>query len=276
VIEYFVGRNFDAARRIMDIFPAIDLLGGHCVRLFQGDYDRAESFGDDPAAVARRWADAGASWLHLVDLDGAKTGEPVNLPAIAAIVNALADRSVQIQVGGGVRTRDRAAALFELGVTRAIVGTVAVEQPAAVAEWCAEFPGRIVIGIDARDGWVATRGWLETSQIRAVDLARQVQDWGAAAIVYTDIQRDGTLSGPNQAALRELAEGVTIPVIASGGVSSVTDLLSLLALEPVGVTGAIVGRALYTGNVDLKEALQAVGPGRWQDVPIDFGQQAIG
>ncbi|TAD75980.1 MAG: 1-(5-phosphoribosyl)-5-[(5-phosphoribosylamino)methylideneamino]imidazole-4-carboxamide isomerase [Oscillatoriales cyanobacterium] len=266
----------------MDIFPAIDLLGGHCVRLFQGDYDRAESFGDDPAAVARRWADAGASWLHLVDLDGAKTGEPVNLPAIAAIVEALADRSdqsgrsVQIQVGGGVRSRDRAAALFDLGVTRAIVGTVAVEQPAVVADWCAEFPGRIVIGIDAREGWVATRGWLETSQVRAVDLARQVQDWGAAAIVYTDIQRDGTLSGPNQAALRELAEGVTIPVIASGGVSSVTDLLSLLTLEPVGVTGAIVGRALYTGNVDLQEALQAVGPGRWQDVPIDLGQQAIG
>ena len=260
----------------MDIFPAIDLLGGRCVRLFQGDYDRAETFGDDPVVIAQRWVAAGATWLHLVDLDGAKTGEPVNLQAIASITQALGDQPVQIQVGGGVRTRDRAAQLFDLGVTRAIVGTVAVEQPDEVKAWCTEFPGRIVVGIDARDGWVATRGWLETSKVRAVELAQRVQDWGAAAIVYTDIQRDGTLTGPNKEALRELAEGISIPVIASGGISSVTDLLGLLSLEMLGVTGAIVGRALYTGNVDLKEALQAVGPGRWQDVPIDLGQQAIG
>lgn len=260
----------------MDIFPAIDLLGGRCVRLFQGDYDRAETFGDDPVMVAQRWMTAGASWLHLVDLDGAKTGEPVNLQAIAAITQQLGDHPIQIQVGGGIRTRDRAARLFELGIARAIVGTVAVEQPEEVAAWCAEFPGRIVIGIDARNGWVATRGWLETSEVRAVELAQRVQDWGAAAIVYTDIHRDGTLAGPNKEALRELAEGVSIPVIASGGISSVTDLLGLLALEPVGVTGAIVGRALYTGNVDLKEAIQAVGPGRIQDIPLNFGQEAIG
>lgn len=260
----------------MDILPAIDLLGGRCVRLFQGDYDRAESFGDDPVVMAQRWVAEGATWLHLVDLDGAKTGEPVNLQAIASITQALGNQPVKIQVGGGIRTRDRAAQLFDLGITRVIVGTVAVEQPEEVKAWCAEFPGRIVVGIDARDGWVATRGWLETSQVRALELAQRVQDWGAAAIVYTDIHRDGTLTGPNKEALRELAEGISIPVVASGGISSVTDLLGLLSLEMLGVTGAIVGRALYTGNVDLKEALQAVGPGRWQDVPLDLGQQAIG
>ena len=256
----------------MDIFPAIDLLEGRCVRLYQGDYDRSQVFHDNPADVARQWANQGATWLHVVDLDGAKAGKPANLEAIAAIVETV---SVPIQVGGGLRDRASVAQLLELGVQRVILGTVAVEQPQLVASLCQEFPGRIVVGIDARNGKVATRGWLETSEVLGADLAQQMQQLGAAAIIYTDIHRDGTLSGPNLDALRELATSLSIPVIASGGVSSITDLLSLLALEPLGVTGAIVGRALYTGDISLKQAIQAVGQGRWQDIPPDLGSSAF-
>jgi len=256
----------------MDIFPAIDLLEGRCVRLYQGDYDRSQVFHDNPADVAQQWASEGATWLHVVDLDGAKAGKPVNLEAIAAIVEAV---SVPIQVGGGLRDRASVAQLLELGVQRVILGTVAVEQPQLVASLCQEFPGRIVVGIDARNGKVATRGWLETSEVSATDLAQQMQQLGAVAIIYTDIHRDGTLSGPNLDALRELATSLSISVIASGGVSSITDLLSLLALEPLGVTGAIVGRALYTGDISLKQAIQAVGQGRWQDIPPDLGSSAF-
>jgi phosphoribosylformimino-5-aminoimidazole carboxamide ribotide isomerase len=214
----------------------------------------------------------GAGWLHVVDLDGAKTGKVVNLSAIADIVQAV---SVPIQVGGGLRDRTSVAQLLNLGVQRVILGTVAVEQPQLVADLCQEFPGQIVVGIDARNGRVATRGWLETSEVMAAGLAQQMQQVGAAAVIYTDIHRDGTLQGPNLEALRELASGLSIPVIASGGVSSITDLLSLLALEPLGVTGVIVGRALYTGDISLKAALQAIGPGRLQDVPPDLGSSAF-
>ena len=256
----------------MEVIPAIDLLEGRCVRLYQGDYEQAEAFDENPVAVARRWADEGATRLHIVDLDGAKAGQPVNLRAIEAIVRAV---DVPVQVGGGLRDRDRVAALLKLGVQRAILGTVAVEQPQLVQQLGQEFPGQIVVGIDARNGKVATRGWLETSEVGATDLAQQMANFGVAAIIYTDIQRDGTLQGPNLESLRELATSVEIPVIASGGVSSTTDLLSLLALEPIGVTGAIVGRALYTGDVSLKEAIRAVGSGRWQDVPPDFGSSAL-
>ncbi|MDV2993094.1 MAG: 1-(5-phosphoribosyl)-5-[(5-phosphoribosylamino)methylideneamino] imidazole-4-carboxamide isomerase [Chroococcidiopsis sp. SAG 2025] len=256
----------------MDLFPAIDLLEGRCVRLYQGDYDRSQVFHDNPADVAQQWASQGATWLHIVDLDGAKAGKPANLEAIAAIVEAV---SVPIQVGGGLRDRASVAQILELGVQRVILGTVAVEQPQLVASLCQEFPGQIVVGIDARNGKVATRGWLETSEVLAADLAQRMQQLGAAAIIYTDIHRDGTLAGPNLDALRELATSLSIPVIASGGVSSVTDLLSLLALEPLGVTGAIVGRALYTGDISLTQAIQAVGQGRWQDIPPDLGSSAF-
>ncbi|MBE9015555.1 1-(5-phosphoribosyl)-5-[(5-phosphoribosylamino)methylideneamino]imidazole-4-carboxamide isomerase [Chroococcidiopsidales cyanobacterium LEGE 13417] len=256
----------------MNLFPAIDLLEGRCVRLYQGDYDRSQVFHDNPADVAQQWTSQGATWLHVVDLDGAKAGKPVNLEAIAAIVEAV---SVPIQVGGGLRDRASVAQLLELGVQRVILGTVAVEQPQLVASLCQEFPGRIVVGIDARNGKVATRGWLETSEVLAADLAQRMQQLGAAAIIYTDIHRDGTLAGPNLDALRELATSLSIPVIASGGVSSVTDLLSLLALEPLGVTGAIVGRALFTGDISLTQAIQAVGQGRWQDIPPDLGSSAF-
>lgn len=256
----------------MEVIPAIDLLEGRCVRLYQGDYAQSEVFDENPVAVARQWAEQGATRLHLVDLDGAKAGHPVNQQAIEAIVRAV---DLPVQVGGGLRHQESVASLLELGVRQVILGTVAVEQPDLVQQLCREFPGQIVVGIDARNGKVATRGWLETSEIDAVPLAQQMAGFGAAAIIYTDIHRDGTLQGPNREALRELAEAIAIPVIASGGVSSVTDLLNLLALEPVGVTGAIVGRALYTGDLSLKEAIRAVGNGRWQDVPPDFGSSAL-
>ena len=224
--------------------------------------------------MARDWLAQGANKLHLVDLDGAKAGQPVNVAAIASIVEMVkttATQPVQIQVGGGLRTEASVRQLLTLGVDRIILGTVAVEQPELVRELCQQYPDQIAIGIDARNGKVATKGWLETSEVLAIDLARQMAQMGVAAIIYTDIHRDGTLTGPNLAALRELASGIKIPVIASGGVSSVRDLLDLLSLTTVGVTGAIIGRALYTGEVNLTEAIRAVGDGRWQDVPPDLG-----
>ncbi len=252
----------------MDVIPAIDLLEGRCVRLYQGDYEKSQVFSENPADVAQQWVEQGAAKLHVVDLDGAKTGKIVNLGAIEAIAQAV---KVPIQVGGGLRDRTSVQQLFNLGVQRAILGTIAVEQPQLVQQLCQEFPQQIIIGIDARNGLVATRGWLETSEVLATQLAVQMQELGAAAIIYTDIHRDGTLSGPNLEALRELASAISIPIIASGGVSSITDLLSLLALEAQGVTGVIVGRALYTGDIALKEALRAIGPGRIQDIPPNLG-----
>jgi phosphoribosylformimino-5-aminoimidazole carboxamide ribotide isomerase len=252
----------------MDVIPAIDLLQGHCVRLYQGDYDRSEVFSENPADVAKQWVDQGATRLHIVDLDGAKAGKVVNLEAIAAIADAV---SIPIEIGGGLRDRTSVQQVFNLGVQWAILGTIAVEQPHLVQELCQEFPRQIIIGIDARNGRVATRGWLETSEVLATQLAVQMQELGAAAIIYTDIHRDGTLTGPNLEALRELAAAISIPIIASGGVSSITDLLSLLALEPQGVNAVIVGRALYTGDILLQEALRAIGSGRIQDIPPNLG-----
>ncbi|NJR70837.1 MAG: 1-(5-phosphoribosyl)-5-[(5-phosphoribosylamino)methylideneamino]imidazole-4-carboxamide isomerase [Synechococcales cyanobacterium CRU_2_2] len=251
----------------MEVIPAIDLLGGKCVRLYQGDYDQAQVFGEDPVSMAQHWVDQGATRLHLVDLDGAKDGKPVNHDVIGAIAQTL---SIPVQVGGGLRDRAQVVHLLERGVERVILGTIAVEQPQLVESLCREFPQKIVVGIDARDGRVATRGWLEISEVSAIELGQTMESHGAAAIIYTDIQRDGTLQGPNMPALREMAEALTIPVIASGGVSSLTDLLSLLALEPVGIQGVIVGRAIYTGAVNLKEAVAAVGNGRLQDVFTDI------
>ncbi len=252
----------------MEVIPAIDLLDGKCVRLYQGDYNQASIFSDNPVEIARQWTAEGATRLHVVDLDGAKAGKSLNLSVIEAIAKAIA---IPVQVGGGLRDRPGVSRLLNTGVQRAILGTVAVEKPELVTELCNEFPEQIVVGIDARNGKVATRGWLETSEVAATDLAQRMAQQGAAAIIYTDIHRDGTLSGPNMSALRELAESIDIPVIASGGVSSLTDLLSLLSLESAGVTGVIVGRAIYTGDVSLKEAVRAVGDGRWQDIPPDTG-----
>ena len=249
----------------MEVIPAIDLLDGRCVRLYQGDYEQSQVFNENPLEVALQFQNQGATRLHVVDLDGAKEGNSVNLDTIAEIVKNL---TIPVQVGGGLRNKESIERLFNLGVERAIVGTVAVENPELVKQLCEEFPQKIAIGIDARNGKVATKGWLETSTVEATDLAQQISD-KAAAIIYTDISRDGTLVGPNMEALREVAEISPVPVIASGGISSLTDLLGLLSVEPLGVNGVIVGKAIYTGAVDLTEAIQAIGNGRLQDVTID-------
>ena len=246
----------------MQIIPAIDLLDGHCVRLHQGDYGKVTQFSDDPVAQALAWQRQGATRLHLVDLDGARSGEAVNDQVVRAITQALA---IPVQLGGGVRTAARAEALLAFGLDRVILGTVAVEQPDLVRDLAASHPGRIVVGIDARDGKVATRGWIEASAVQAEQLAASFDNSGVAALITTDIATDGTLAGPNLPFLRRMAEATSIPVIASGGIGDLTDLLSLLSLVPLGVEGVIVGRALYDGRVDLGEALQAVGPQRLQD-----------
>ena len=249
--------------KIMDVIPAIDILDGRCVRLYQGDYQQSEVFGEDPVEVAQRWYDQGAKYLHVVDLDGAKEGKPKNLKVIEAIARSL---PIRIQMGGGLRDRQSIISVLNSGVSRVILGTAAVENSQLIADICAEFPEQIMIGIDARDGKVATRGWLTTSDVMAVDLARRMTSLGIAGIIYTDIHRDGTMQGPNIEALRQLAENVDVPVIASGGISSISDLLNLLTLEAIGVKGAIVGKAIYTGDIQLREAIRAVGNGRWQDV----------
>jgi len=247
----------------MQIIPAIDLLDGHCVRLHQGDYDQVTRFSDDPVAQALRWQSQGARRLHLVDLDGARSGQPVNDAAVKAITSAL---TIPVQLGGGVRTVDRAEELLACGLDRVILGTVALEQPDLVDALAARHPGRIVVGIDAKNGNVATRGWIDESETPATELARRFSASGIAAIISTDIATDGTLAGPNLTALRAMAEASSVPLIASGGIGTLEHLLSLLAIEPLGVEGVIVGRALYDGRVDLSEALLAVDDGRLQDV----------
>lgn len=245
----------------MEIIPAIDILEGRCVRLYQGDYQQSEVFSEDPLEVAMRWYDAGARFLHLVDLDGARSGEPQNLKVIETIARSV---PVHVQVGGGLRDRNSMLAMLGSGVSRIILGTVAVESPQLVADICGEFPGQVLAAIDARDGMVATKGWLTTSEIMAPDLALRMAKIGIAGIVYTDIYRDGTLKGPNLEALRHLVETVDVPIIASGGISNMEDLFNLLAL---GVKGAIIGKAIYSGNLDLKTAIRSIS---YQDV-IDRG-----
>ena len=248
----------------MDVIPAIDLLDGQCVRLHQGDYEQVTRVSADPVEQALAWQRQGARRLHLVDLDGARSGEPVNDAVIRRVVSSL---TIPVQLGGGVRSAERADDLLSFGLDRVILGTVAVEQPELVRALAARHPGRIVVGIDARDGRVATRGWIEESPVLATELAASFAGSGIAAIISTDIATDGTLAGPNLVALRQMALASPVPVIASGGVGSLTDLLSLLALAPHGVEGVIVGRALYDGSVDLGEALAAIGPERLQDPP---------
>jgi phosphoribosylformimino-5-aminoimidazole carboxamide ribotide isomerase len=237
----------------MILYPAIDLKDGQCVRLLRGEMDRATVFGDDPAAQAGAFQAAGCDWLHLVDLNGAFAGQPVNAAAVQAI---LARVTVPCQLGGGIRDMATIAAWLDRGIARVILGTVAVEDPALVRQAAAAFPGRVAVGIDARAGQVATRGWAETTAVTATDLARRFEDAGVAALIYTDIDRDGAMAGPNIAATAALARAVTIPVIASGGVSSLADLI---ALRDTGViAGAISGRALYDGALDLGQALAAL------------------
>lgn len=237
----------------MILYPAIDLKDGACVRLLRGDMQAATVFGTDPAAQARAFQDAGAEWLHLVDLNGAFAGAPVNAAAVRTILNAV---TIPVQLGGGIRDIETAAAWLDHDVARVILGTAAVENPALLTQAAQRWPGRIAVGIDARGGRVATRGWAEETDVMAADLAARYESAGVAAIIYTDIDRDGAMGGPNIAATEALARAVRIPVIASGGVSSLADLI---ALRDTGViAGAISGRALYDGALDLGTALTAL------------------
>ena len=237
----------------MILYPAIDLKDGQCVRLLRGDMAAATVFGDDPAAQAATFADAGCDWLHLVDLNGAFAGTPVNAAAVKAI---LARIKVPVQLGGGIRDMATIAMWLEKGLARVILGTVAVENPGLVRQAARAFPGQVAVGIDARKGLVATKGWATATTVQATDLARSFEDAGVAAIIYTDIDRDGAMQGPNIAATAALGRAVSIPVIASGGVASMADLL---ALRDTGViAGAISGRALYDGAIDLASAVQAL------------------
>ncbi len=237
----------------MLIIPAIDLRGGKCVRLLRGDYDQETVYGDDPIAMGRRWVEEGATFLHVVDLDGALEGKTMNGTAIAGLCSGLA---IPIEVGGGVRTVERAGVLLGMGVDRVIFGTAALEQPEVVADACQRFAGRIAVGIDARDSKVAVKGWTETSEVEAIDLALRMQDAGAARIIYTDISRDGTQEGVNAEATAALAEALEIPVIASGGVGTLDHIKALLPFEKVGIEAVIIGRALYDGTVNLAEAIR--------------------
>jgi len=240
------------------LYPAIDLKGGQCVRLLRGEMSAATVFNDDPAAQAREFAAAGFSWLHLVDLDGAFAGQPVNGAAVEAI---LAATPLPVQLGGGIRDAARIAFWLERGVARVILGTAALRDPALVRSACAAHPGRIAIAIDARRGKVAVEGWAKTSSIAARDLALRFEDAGAAAIIYTDIERDGTLAGVDVEATARLAEALSTPVIASGGVASVADLARLKAMEGSGIAGVICGRALYDGRIDPAAALRLLRGG---------------
>jgi len=239
-----------------ELIPAIDLLGGEAVRLSQGRYDAATTYDRDPAAVAARFAAAGIERLHVVDLEGAKAGKPVQGDAVRRILEAAG--GIPVQLGGGLRTLDGVEEALAWGLDRVILGTVALRDPELVRRAAARHPGRIVVGIDARDGRVAVEGWLEASETTAVDLGRRFADAGVAAIVYTDIARDGMLSGPNLEATAALAETVGIPVIVSGGVARDQDVIDAARLVPRGVCGVIVGRAIYTGDVDLEAALKAL------------------
>lgn len=234
----------------MILYPAIDLKDGQCVRLLKGDMEKATVFGDDPAAQARLFEQAGCEWLHLVDLNGAFAGKPVNAEAVEAILDAV---NVPVQLGGGIRDLDTIEMWLGKGVSRVILGTVAVENPDLVREAAALFPGKIAVGLDARNGKVATRGWAEETNMTVAALADQLAGAGIAAIIYTDIDRDGAMQGPNVAATAALAHSTSIPVIASGGVSSLKDLKALR--DAVGISGVISGRALYDGALDIGEAL---------------------
>jgi phosphoribosylformimino-5-aminoimidazole carboxamide ribotide isomerase len=240
------------------LYPAIDLKGGQCVRLKQGDMEQATVFNTSPGDQARQFAEAGADWLHLVDLDGAFAGQPVNAAAVEAILKAV---KLPCQLGGGIRDMARIEMWLEKGIARVILGTVALKNPALVREAAKAFPGRIAVGIDARGGRVAVEGWAETADITALDLARKFEDAGVATVIYTDIDRDGLLQGANIAATAELASALSIPVIASGGVSNLQDLVSLMQAAPTtrgkggGISGVISGRAIYDGRLDLRAAL---------------------
>jgi len=235
------------------IFPAIDLKDGHCVRLQRGEMGTATVFNDDPAAQAREFADAGFQWLHCVDLNGAFAGHSVNAAAVAAIRAAI---TLPIELGGGIRDMKGIAAWLEAGITRVILGTVALTNPALVKEAARAFPGQVVVGADAKGGKIATEGWAATTDLTPVELGKRFEDAGVAAVLYTDVDRDGLLGGVNVAATAALARALTIPVIASGGVSGIDDIVALVAADEPNIAGVVVGRALYDGRIDPAAALR--------------------
>jgi phosphoribosylformimino-5-aminoimidazole carboxamide ribotide isomerase len=239
-----------------DVIPAIDLRGGRVVRLRQGDFARETAYAEDPVAVAQEWDRCGARWIHVVDLDGAKAGEPRHLDVVAAMAAAVRAR---IELGGGFRSEDHVALAFARGVARIVLGTAAIREPRLLEEAAARHQGQVALGIDARDGAVAISGWQEGTAVKATDLARRFAHLPLAAVIYTDIGRDGMLAGPDTAGLVEMARAAGHPVIASGGVSSLEDIRAIRALEGQGVAGAIVGRALYEGTLTLEDALRAAG-----------------
>jgi phosphoribosylformimino-5-aminoimidazole carboxamide ribotide isomerase len=237
---------------LMLVIPAVDLKNGRCVRLRQGRMDAETVYSDDPVAVAQSWVDQGAAWLHVVDLDGAVEGEPRNLSVIEQIVHTV---PVPVQVGGGIRTIDRIERYLELGVARVIIGTLAVEQPRLAADICRRFPGRMAVSLDARDGKVALKGWRENAALDYLSVARQIDAWQPAVMIFTAIQRDGTLEGPDFPRLKELLNAVSLPVIVAGGIGLLDHLQSLVPLAAEGLYGVIIGKALYDGSVMFHEAL---------------------
>ena len=237
----------------MLLIPAIDLKDGHCVRLKQGDMDQSTTFGEDPAAMARKWVDAGARRLHLVDLNGAFAGKPKNYAAIKAILKEVGD-DIPVQLGGGIRDLDTIEKYIDGGLRYVIIGTAAVKNPGFLKDACTAFGGHIIVGLDAKDGKVATDGWSKLTGHEVVDLAKKFEDWGVESIIYTDIGRDGMLSGINIDATVKLAQALTIPVIASGGLGSMMDIEQLCAVENEGVEGVICGRAIYSGDLDFAAA----------------------
>jgi phosphoribosylformimino-5-aminoimidazole carboxamide ribotide isomerase len=240
----------------MILFPAIDLKDGQCVRLLRGDMDQATVFNDDPGAQAAAFVAAGARWLHIVDLNGAFAGAPVNAAAVEGILASAVAGDAQVQLGGGIRDLATVEMWLGAGISRVILGTAAVKDPEMVRQACRQFPGRVAVGVDARGGMVAVEGWAETATLTAVELGRRFEDAGVAAIIYTDIDRDGAMEGANVAATAELARALTTPVIASGGVSSLADLERLKPHEADGIVGVISGRAIYDGRLDLTAALE--------------------
>jgi phosphoribosylformimino-5-aminoimidazole carboxamide ribotide isomerase len=236
----------------MLVIPAIDIKNGKCVRLVQGRKKDETVFSDNPAAMAQKWAQAGAEWIHVVDLDGAFEKSPQNKNAVQQILNSV---DTPIQLGGGIRNEEIIQMYLDMGVKRVIIGTEAINNPKWVEQACKQFPGGIVLGIDARNGRVAIDGWTKTTQINAIDLAKRFENCGVAAINFTDIYRDGMQTGANVEETRRFAKAVSIPVVASGGVSTIDDIKDLLPLEAVGVVGVITGKAIYSGTLDFKEAL---------------------
>ncbi|MGH8070093.1 MAG: 1-(5-phosphoribosyl)-5-[(5-phosphoribosylamino)methylideneamino]imidazole-4-carboxamide isomerase [Candidatus Entotheonellia bacterium] len=236
----------------MLLIPAVDVKNGRCVRLRQGQMDAETVYSDDPLAMAQRWVEQGAPWLHVVDLDGAVEGEPRNLSIIEQIVASV---PVPVQVGGGIRTIERIERYLGLGVARVIIGTLAVEQPLMAADICRRFPERIAVGLDARDGKVALKGWRQSAALDYLDVARQIDVWHPAVLIFTAIQRDGTLEGPDLPRLKELLAAVSSPVIAAGGIGNIAHIQSLAPLVAEGLHGAIIGKALYDGSITFYEAL---------------------